>query len=125
VELRRSLSDERRHYRALAAVVRAAGATPATAADIDFIYPRRGFATSAAVLALGARLESLFLGAYLGAVAGFEDGPLKLTAARIAANEAQHLSVFMGAARGERIGPAFPRPLTIDRASNELDAFTA
>jgi Ferritin-like domain len=123
--LRRSLSDERKHYRATAAILVAAGETPATAADIDFIYPRRGFASRASVAALGVRLETLFLGAYLGAVAGFEADEYTLTAARIAANEAQHLSVFTGEARGQRIGPAFPRALTIGRASDALDAFTA
>src|SRR5439155_1177633 len=52
-------------------------------------------------------------------------GDLKALAARIAASEAQHLSVFAGEAGGERIGPAFPRPLTIDQASDQLDRFTA
>jgi ferritin-like protein len=124
-ELRRSLADERKHYRAVAETLRAAGQTAATAADIDFVYPRRAFASSASTAALGARLESLLLGAYLGAVTGFEADALKLTAARVAASEAQHLSVFTGAASGQRIGPAFPRSLTIDRASAVLDTFTA
>jgi hypothetical protein len=123
--LRRSLTDERKHYRAIGAILLAAGETPLTAADIDFSYPRTAFGRRASLTGLGARLESLFLGAYLGAVAGFEASESKLTAARIAACEAQHLSVFTGEARGQRIGPAFPRVLTIDRASNALDAFTA
>lgn len=123
--LRRSLSDERKHYRAVAAILLDAGETPATAADIDFVYPRRSFASHGPLAGLGARLETLFLGAYLGAVGGFEAGELKVIAARIAASEAQHLSVFAGEARGERIGPAFPRALSIDRASDALDAFTA
>jgi hypothetical protein len=124
-DLRRSLSDERKHYRAMAAIIVAAGEVPARAADIDFVYPRRAFSSRTRIVALGARLESLFLGAHLGAVAGFEGSSSKLTAARIAASEAQHLSVFTGAARGQPIGAAFPRPLTIDRASDALDAFTA
>jgi hypothetical protein len=123
--LKHSLTDERKHYRAVGAILLAAGETPLTAADIDFSYPRRAFGGRASLAGLGARLESLFLGAYLGAVAGFEASESKLTAARIAASEAQHLSVFTGEARGQRIGPAFPRALTIDRASNALDAFTA
>jgi hypothetical protein len=125
VELRRLLADERKHYRAVAGTLRAAGQTAATAADIDFVYPRRAFSSRASTAALGARLESLLLGAYLGAVTGFEADALKLTAARVAASEAQHLSVFTGAASGQRIGPAFPRSLTIDRASAVLDTFTA
>ena len=123
--LRRSRADEHTHYRAVAAVLLAAGQTPATGADIDFVYARRAFASRNSIAALGARLESLFLGAYLGAVAGFEDDSLKLTAARIGACEAQHLSVFTAEARGRPIGPALPRALTIDRASGALDAYTA
>jgi hypothetical protein len=124
-ELRRSRADEHAHYQAVAAILVAAGQTPATAADIDFVYPRRAFSSSASVAGLGVRLESLFLGAYLGAVRGFESDALKLTAARIAACEAQHLSVFTGEARGQRIGAALPRCLTIEHASAALDAFTA
>ena len=124
-QLRRSLADERKHYRAMAATLGAAGQTAATAADINFTYPRRAFASSASIAALGARLEALFLGADLGAVAGFDSDESKLAAARVAASEAQHLSLFTGEVRGVRIGPAFPRALTIDRASAALDAFTA
>lgn len=124
-ELKRALADERRHHRALAATLGAAGQTAAKAGEIDFLYPRLAFVSRTSIAALGARLEALFLGAYLGAVAGFEADALKLTAARVAASEAQHLSFVSGEARGARIGPAFPRALTIDRASAELDAFTA
>jgi hypothetical protein len=124
-DLRRSRADEHAHYRAVAAVLLAAGQTPATAADIDFVYPRLTFASRKSIAAFGARLESLFLGAYLGAVAGFEDRAMKLTAARIAACEAQHLSVFTAEANGRSIGAALPRALTIDRASDALDAYTA
>jgi hypothetical protein len=124
-QLRRSLADERKHYRAMAATLVAAGQAAATAADIDFTYPRRAFGSSASIAALGARLEALFLGAYLGAVAGFQSDELKLGAARVAASEAQHLSVFTGEVRGVWIGPAFPRAMAIDRVSAELDRFTA
>jgi hypothetical protein len=124
-DLRRSRADEHTHYHALAAVLLAAGQTPATGADIDFVYPRRAFVSRESIAGLGARLESLFLGAYLGAVEGFEDDTLKLTAARVAACEAQHLSLFTAEVRGRPIGPALPRALTIDRASDALDAYTA
>src|SRR5262249_16746232 len=124
-ELQRALADERKHSRSAAAILLAAAQTPPTSADIDFLYPRRAFASRKPISPAGVGLESLFLGAYLGAVAGFDAPDLKLLAARIAANEAQHLSVFAGSVGGERIGEALPSPLPIDRASNELDAFTA
>jgi hypothetical protein len=124
-ELARARADERKHHRAMARVLLAAGQTPAGPGDIDFTYPRRSFASRSSSAALGVRLESLFLSAYLGAVQGFEAEELKTTAARIAASEAQHLSLFAGVARGERVGAAFPRPWTIDRASDALAQFTA
>jgi hypothetical protein len=124
-ELARARADERKHYRAVARILLDAGQTPAGPGDIDFTYPERAFASRASSAALGVRLELLFLSACLGAVQGFDAGELKTTAARIAACEAQHLSLFAGEAGGERIGAAFPRPWTIDRASNALDQFTA
>lgn len=119
-ELYRALADEGTHRRAAAAILTAAGQTPPGAGDVDFVYPRRAFSSHHAIVELGARLESIFLGAYLGAVAGFDADDLKLSASRAAASEAQHLSALTG-----RVGPAFPRALSIDEASNALDAFTA
>jgi Ferritin-like domain len=119
-ELHRALSDERRHHEAAAAILTSGGQVPPGPGDVDFVYPKRAFASQKSVAELGARLESIFLGAYLGATAGFVDDSLKVSAARAAASEAQHLSAFTG-----RVGPAFPRPLAIDQASNALAKFTA
>ena len=124
-DLRRALADERKHYAAAAAILTGAGQAPATADDIDFSYPHGSFATAGSIARLGVRLESLALGAYLGAVAGFATAALRLPAAQVAANEAQHRSVFTGLAQGARIGPAFAAPLAIDRVSDELDRFTS
>lgn len=117
---RRALADERRHHEAAAKILTSAGQVPPGPGDVDFVYPKRAFTSRRAVRELGTRLESIFLGAYLGAAGSFDDDTLKLGAARAAASEAQHLLAFTG-----RIGPAFPRPLPIDAASNALDAFTA
>ena len=123
--LRRARADEAKHRDAAAAVLTSAGQVPPLADDVDFSYPRGSFASRASIARLGARLESLFLGAYLGAVEGYEANALKQSAARAAASEAQHLSVFTAEARGERLGPAFPKALAIDRVSNALDRFTS
>ena len=45
--------------------------------------------------------------------------------ARIAASEAQHLSLFTQLSGGDPVGVSFPRPLAIDEASNALDAFAS
>ena len=123
--LRHARADEGKHYDSVAAILTDAGQTPATAADIDFSYPRRSFASRRAIARLGSRLESLFLGAYLGAVEGFDADDYRQLAARAAASEAQHLSVLSAAAGGSRFGAALPRPLTIDRVSDALDVYTS
>jgi Ferritin-like domain len=123
--LRRARADEAKHRDAAASVLLAAGQVPSVAEDVDFSYPGGSFASRASIARLGARLESLFLGAYLGAVEGYEANTLKQSAARAAASEAQHLSVFTADVRGQRFGPAFPPALTIDRVSNALDRFTS
>jgi ferritin-like protein len=125
LELRRGRAAERRHYDVVADVLTDAGQVPATAQDIDFSYPRGSFASSAAVARLGVRLESLSLGAYLGAVRSLQTPLYREHAARAAASEAQHLSVFAGAVGGRRLGPPMPAALSIDRVSNALDAYTS
>jgi hypothetical protein len=124
-ELRLARADERQHYEVSAAILISANQLPATAADIDFTYPKRSFASRASIVRLGIRLESLALGAYLGAVEGYEASAYRQRAARAAANEAQHLSVLSATVGGRRIGAAFPDALSIDRVSNTLDRYTS
>ena len=118
-------ADERCHYRSAAEILTAAGEVPATANDIDFTYPRGSFNSRRAIAGLGVRLESLLVSAYLGAVGGYQTEALKELAARAAASEAQHLSVFAGEVGGRRVGTAFPRPLPIDKVSDALDRYTS
>jgi hypothetical protein len=125
LELRRARAAERRHYDVVAAVLTNEGQVPATAQDIDFSYPRGSFASNATIARLGVRLESLSLGAYLGAVRGLQTQLYREHAARAAASEAQHLTVFAGAVGGRRLGPPLPPALSIDRVSDALDAYTS
>jgi hypothetical protein len=125
LELRRARAAERRHYDAVAAVLSEAEQVPATAQDIDFSYPRGSFASPAAIARLGVRLESLSLGAYLGAVRSLQTPLFREHAARAAASEAQHLSVFAAEVGGRRLGPPLPAALSIDRVSDALDAYTS
>ena len=41
------------------------------------------------------------------------------------ASEAQHLSVFTGLTGSDPVGISFPAPLSIDEASDALDAYTS
>ena len=98
---------------------------PATAQDIDFSYPRRSFGSSAAIARLGVRLESLSLGAYLGAVQSLQTPLYRDHAARAAASEAQHLSVFTAAVGGRRLGSPLPAALPLAKVSDALGKYTS
>ena len=108
-----------------AAILTEAGQVPATAQDIDFSYPRGSFGSRAAIARLGVRLESLSLGAYLGAVGSLQTPLYRDHAARAAASEAQHLSVFTAAVGGRRLGSPLPAALPLDRVSDALDEYTS
>ena len=125
LELRRARAAERRHYDAAAAILVEAGQVPATAQDIDFSYPRGSFGSRSAIAKLGLRLESLSLGAYLGAVGSFATPLYRELASRAAASEAQHLSVFAAAVGGRRLGPPLPPALPLARVSDVLDGYTS
>lgn len=123
--LRRAAFNEGEHYTAVAGVLTAAGQTPATADDIDFSYPAKAFATRGSIAKLGVELESLQLGAYLGAADAVQTEPLRGIASRIAANEAQHACFFTGLLDNRPLGVSLPLPLAIDAASNALAAYTS
>lgn len=121
--LRRMRSDERAHYDKLAAVLTAAGQTPATSDDIDFSYPKGSFRSQAAITKLAARLERLMLGAYVGAVENVETAEVRLPLGQIAANEAQHAGALAALHGGSVIGKAFAPALSIGAVSDALDEF--
>jgi Ferritin-like domain len=123
--LKRACVNEQEHYDKVSQILSGAGQTPAIASDFDFSYPKRAFASTSSIAKLGGALEAAFVGAYLGAVDGLQTNALKQTVAQIAASEAEHLSVFMRLSGRSPIGISFPRPLTIDQASNALDVFTS
>jgi ferritin-like protein len=121
--IRRIALDDKRHYGRLAALMAAAGQTPATGGDIDFSYPRRSFATQTAVAKLGRRLATLATGAYTGALGNVQTPELRRPLAQIAANEAQQAGAFGQLLGGRVVGSAFAQPLTIDAVSAALDGY--
>lgn len=109
----RALFNEQEHYDAVAQILTGAGQTPATADDIDFGYPAKKTFTELAVA-----LETLALGAYLGAIDSTQSQPFRRVFARIAASEAEHLSAF------QPFRNSFPDLLTIEQASDALSEYT-
>jgi len=124
-DARLALANEEAHYAYLAGLITTSGVTPISAADINFTYPTTAFYTAASVTKLAATLEALALGAYLGAAGSITTSALQSALAQIAANEAQHLTVFSRRAGGPAFQDAFPAPMSIEDASNALDAYTS
>ena len=92
------LADEKAHYHSLSTLITGAGQVPATSDDINFTYPKRSFGSEASMLKLASSIETLTLGAYLGAVENIQTAQLRLPIGQIAANEAQHVSALAVAA---------------------------
>jgi hypothetical protein len=119
----RIVADEKRHLVRLGDLLTAAGQTPATGGDIDFTYSAKTFESGGAILREATRIETLLLGAYVGAVASVTTPELRLPLAQIAANEAQHASTVAHWRGGPLIGPALAPALSIDAVSTALDGY--
>jgi Ferritin-like domain len=120
-----ALQNEQSHYQSVSLILSGAGQTPAVATDFNFSYPSGAFGSRGSIAALARQLETLFLGAYLGAVGGLQTIALAEPLARIAASEAQHLSLWETELDGRPLTGAFPAPITIDQVSDAMDAFTS
>ncbi len=123
--LKRAYANEQEHYQSVAGIVSGAGQTPAVSGDIDFSYPKGTFDTQKSILEFAQQLEATMLGAYLGAIGGMQTNALKTGLAQIAASEAEHSAYFRTTLGNRTFSLAFPPALTIDQASNALDAYTA
>lgn len=123
--LRRAHANEQEHLASVAKILTGAGQVATAAGDIDFRYPARTFDSRGSIASLAVRLETLAVGAYLGAVASIRSQSLAGPLARIAASEAQHLAVFSGEATGHYLGQSFPEPLPVADVSNALDRYTS
>jgi hypothetical protein len=121
--LQKALFNEGQHYTAGAKFLTDAGQTPGQASDFDFTFPAKGFATRRNASALGMRLETSFLGIYLGGAASLQDPGTRAVFAQIAASQAQHLSLFSGIVLNKPVGMSFPTPLSLEDGSAALDPF--
>jgi len=121
--LKRAQFNETDHYNAVAKILTDAKQTPGTQSDFNFTFPTGAFATTRSIAKLGVKLETIFLGSYLGAVAELKDAYTRNVFSRIAACQAQHLSMLSGIAMNKPIGMSFPVPLTLDAVSLALEPY--
>ena len=101
-------ADDTAHYHGLANLLAASGVTAATAADVDFSYPKGTTMTT---------LKSLAVGAYAGALENVQAQAVRLPLAQILVNEAQQLGALEG------VGRAFGPALSIAAVSSALDEY--
>jgi hypothetical protein len=120
---KRALFNEQEHLTAMSGIISGAGQTPSTADDFTITFPKGTFDSRGSMAKFGVALETAFVGAYLGAVDAFAPSDLKTIAARVAASEAQHLSVFSDLAANHPVGISFPTPIDYATASDVLDAY--
>jgi hypothetical protein len=124
--LHNAFSNEVEHYHSVSAILSGAGYAPATGDDFEFTYPAGSFRSRLSIARLGRELETTVLGSYLGAVAAVQSRSLIQPLARIAASEAQHLSLWAYELGGRQpLSLAFPAPFTIDEVSAAMDQYTA
>lgn len=121
--LRHILADDKAHYAGLAQLVAGAGGTPATADDIDFSYPDGAFDSAGSIAKAALDIETISLGAYLGAVQNVQTASLRLPIGQIAGNEAQHVGALSPWVGKPVVGRAFAPAWPIGVVSDALDAY--
>ena len=121
--LERALFNEQEHLKAVTGILTGAGQPAASADDFTIAFPKGAFDSGGSIARLGVTLETAFVGIYLGAVDAFSASGLRTAAARIAASESQHLSVFSSLAANHPIGVSFPATIQYETASDVLDAY--
>jgi hypothetical protein len=117
------LAQDKAHLAGLSSLVTGAGQVAATADDVDFTYPSATFSSAAKLAAFADTLETLALGAYLGAVENVQTSRWRLPIGQIAASEAQHVAALADAAGKPVLGRAFAPSLQIGAVSAALDAY--
>jgi len=123
--LKRAHLNEQEHYHSISGILSGAGQAPAVPGDFDFGYPAGTFDSAAAIFKQAARIETMVLGAYLGAIGGMQTNQFKTGLAQIAACEAQHASYFATQIGGKAFWLSFAPALTIQQASDAMGAYTA
>src|SRR5580765_5505973 len=116
--LKRAYLNEQEHYQSISGILSGAAQAPAVSGDFDFSYPTGTFDSPAGIFKEAAKLESMVLGTYLGAIGGMQTNQFKTGLAQIAACEAQHASYFMTRNGGKAFWLSFPPALTIQQASD-------
>lgn len=110
-----ALQNEQDHKAFLA---KALGAKTPTGLQLKI--PASALASGHALLKTGVALETAFVQTYLGAVETLSSSELKVVAAKVAANEASHLSFVTDQFNGHAVLPSLPATGTVTDAAKAL-----
>ena len=121
--LERATAAQNAHRTALRETLQNNGQAPIDDADIEISFPDGAFDTRRRAVALGRRLESALLSAYLGAVTTIQDQTIRQLFAQLAASEAEQLS-FLTGLTGPLLTDPFPSVHGIATAADEFTRYT-
>ncbi len=110
-----ALKNEQDHKALLA---KALGAKTPTGLELKI--PSSALASGHALLKTGVALETAFVQTYLGAVETLSSGELKVIAAKVATNEASHLSFIQDQFDDSAVLPSLPATGTVAEAAKAL-----
>jgi Ferritin-like domain len=123
--LKRAYFNEQEHYQSVAGIISGSGNAPAVASDVNFSYPSGTFDTETSILNAAATLEAYMAATYAGAMGGIVTNQFKTGLGQIAVCEAQHASYFATKTGGEPFWLSFPQALTVQQASDAMNAYTS
>ncbi|HEY2631896.1 MAG TPA: ferritin-like domain-containing protein [Solirubrobacteraceae bacterium] len=94
-----------------------------TPTGLQLKIPSSALTSGHALLKTGVALETAFVQTYLGAVETLSSAELKTIAAKVATNEASHLSFIMDQFSGNAVLPSLPATGTVPDAAKALSPF--
>ena len=120
---KQAVADDTAHYSGLVDLLGKGNVVAATSDDIDFSYPKGSFDSEAAIVKLADQIETLALGAYLGALQNLQT-PLAPPAGRPDRRQRGAARRALAALAGRPvIGRAFAPALQIDAVSAALERY--
>jgi len=122
-ELGRGGLNAGEHQTALAKLLTDAGQTPSLAEDFEFVWPKNGFASPKSISELGLNVTEPLLGVYLDAAAQISISSYRTLFAAMAANLGQQVGALTSMSGGRIVGVSFPPAMSVETASDAIEAY--
>lgn len=122
-ELERGRFNAREHAASLGQLLAGAGQAAPVRDDFAFVWPHGAFAGRRPAASAGATIAAALWGAYAGAAAAITVPSYRALFASMAGNVAQQVGALSFASGGRVVGISFPPALTVEEASDAIEAF--